>query len=157
MITAKKILTHPLHCLAFGLGSGLSPKMPGTMGTVVGVLLYLLLAKIPLSYYLISVGLLTLVAIWICDWSSKDLGIHDYPGIVLDEIVGFLWVMIAVPLTWWTVLLAFIFFRLFDIWKPWPIRWLDQRVTGGFGIVIDDCLAAVYAWLLIQFILILMR
>lgn len=155
MIDIQRILKHPIHLVAFGFGAGLSPKAPGTFGTVVGVILYLILRYLPLPYYLLVTVILTLSAFWICDWSAKDIGVHDYPGIVLDEIVAFLWVMIAVPLSWWTLLLGFLLFRLFDVWKPWPIRLLDQRIGGGVGIVVDDLLAAVYSWVCLQAIIFL--
>lgn len=151
----RKVFTNPIHFLAFGFGSGLSPVGPGTMGTLAAIPIYLLFNYLPLPYYILFTIVATLFAIWICDKSAKDIGVHDYSGIVLDEIVGFLWVMIAVPPKWYWILAGFLLFRLFDIWKPFPISWVDQHAKGGFGIVIDDVIAAVYAWVFLQ-VLVLM-
>jgi len=135
----------PLGFLAFGLGSGLSPKAPGTAGTAVGVLLAFPLAGIPLWAGLMFVALVFLAGIPICDRASKRLGVHDHGGIVWDEFVGIWLVLVLVPFDWVWWLAAFVAFRVFDIGKPWPIDWLDRRVSGGFGIMLDDLIAAVYA------------
>lgn len=154
-ISARKIFTNPIYFLAFGFGSGLSPIAPGTMGTLVAIPIYCLMHSLSLTYYIPIILLLAVVGVWICDVTGKAIGIHDYPGIVWDEIVGFLWTMIAVPFHWYWIITGFILFRLFDIWKPWPIRWVDLRVQGGLGVMVDDLLAAVYAavvlWLLVLF------
>lgn len=138
-------LRHPVHLLAFGFGAGLAPKAPGTFGTLVAVAIYLLLVPLPLSSYLLLTAVVVLVGVWICDWSSRRLGVHDHPGIVWDEIAGYLVTMIAAPrgLVW--VLVGFLLFRLFDILKPWPISWLDRRVGGGLGIMLDDVIAGLAA------------
>src|SRR5690606_36669535 len=128
--------------LAFGFGSGLLPKMPGTWGTVAAIPLYFLIADCQLWLYLLITFLLICFSFYACGVTAKDLGVHDYKGIVLDEIVGFLLTMTALPMHWVWIGLVFIFFRLFDIWKPWPICWSDKHVSGGFGIVVDDLLAA---------------
>ena len=138
-------LSNPVHLLAFGFGSGLAPRAPGTMGTLVGVALYLPLSTLNLTFYLAALVLVSLAGVWICGRTAKDLGLHDHPGIVWDEIAGFLLTMLAVPTGWGWILAGFILFRLFDIWKPWPINLLDQRVSGGLGIMLDDLLAAIYA------------
>jgi phosphatidylglycerophosphatase A len=149
--TASTIIKNPVHFLAFGFGSGLSPVAPGTMGTVVAVPIYVLLTHyLPLTQYLMAVGLLTLVGIAICHKSAQWLGVHDHPGIVWDEIAGFLITMIAAPEGWWWIFTGFLLFRLFDIWKPWPIGAIDKQVSGGLGIMLDDILAGVYAWGVIQ-------
>ena len=124
--------------------------MPGTVGTLVGVLFYLGLAGLPLTVYCAVTAGLFLAGIWICDRTARDLGVHDHPAIVWDEIVGYLVTMIAAPRGWGWLLAGFLLFRLFDIWKPWPIRWLDRRVRGGFGIMVDDLLAGIYAAVLLQ-------
>ncbi|GGO78395.1 phosphatidylglycerophosphatase A [Marinobacterium nitratireducens] len=147
---AAQVLRNPVHFLAFGFGSGLAPKAPGTFGTLAAVPLYLLLAPLPLPGYVLALVLATLLGIWLCDRTARDLGVHDHPGIVWDEFVGFWITMLAVPLTWYWVLAGFLLFRLFDIWKPWPIRVADRRVDGGFGIMLDDILAGAYAWLVLQ-------
>jgi phosphatidylglycerophosphatase A len=84
--------------------------------------------------------------VWLCDTVSRDLGVHDHGGIVWDEFVGYWITMFLAPLQWQWVLAGFALFRLFDIWKPWPIRWFDDNVRGGFGIMFDDVLAGVAAW-----------
>lgn len=135
----------PVHLLAFGFGAGCSPKAPGTMGTVLAVVFYLPLSRLPLEGYLVAVSLISLVGIWLCGRAARDLGVHDHPGIVWDEIAGFLVTMIAAPAGWAWIAVGFVLFRLFDIWKPWPIRWLDRRVGGGLGIMLDDLVAGAFA------------
>ncbi|MEY8195315.1 MAG: phosphatidylglycerophosphatase A, partial [Cycloclasticus sp.] len=83
--------------------------------------------------------------IWICGQAAKELGVHDHGGIVWDEIAGYLLTMYWVDFSWQNVLLGFVLFRLFDILKPWPINWVDRRVGGGFGIMLDDLLAGLMA------------
>jgi phosphatidylglycerophosphatase A len=115
--------------------------MPGTYGTLVGLLLYLPLALLPLpAYLLLTLGAIV-AGIPICRYGAEQLGRHDHPGIVWDEIAGFLVAMLAVPLSLWSVLAGFALFRLFDILKPWPIGWLDRNVPGGVGMMLDDVLA----------------
>lgn len=143
-------LRDPRHFLALGLGSGLMPKAPGTMGTVAAVPLLLLLQGLPLWVYLLAVLLAFLLGIWLCEVTARNLGVHDHPGIVWDEFVGYWVTMTAVPPGWQWLLLGFCLFRIFDILKPWPIRQVDRRVGGGFGIMFDDVLAGIYAWLVLQ-------
>jgi phosphatidylglycerophosphatase A len=140
----------PGHWIAFGLGSGLSPWAPGTAGTLAAIPLYLALAGLPLHWYLGAVVLAALVGVWACGATALDLGRGDPGAIVWDEVVGFLVTMIAAPPGWVWVLLGFALFRLFDIWKPWPIRALDARVHGGLGIMLDDLTAGLLAWALLQ-------
>jgi phosphatidylglycerophosphatase A len=139
----KRLLLHPVHCLAFGFGSGLAAKAPGTFGT---------LAAIPLVYAMQLSGLLTysiitiiaaIVGFWICGYTAKTLGVHDHPAIVWDEIAGYMIAMIALPFTWYNVLAAFALFRFFDIVKPGLIGWCDRNLKGGAGIMVDDLLAGV--------------
>lgn len=141
---------NPLHLLAFGLGSGGAPKAPGTMGTLAAVPLYLLLEPLSLMPYLVVIGAMFLFGVWLCDLVSRDLGVHDHGGIVWDEWVGFLITMILAPQGWPWLLAGFALFRLFDIWKPWPIGWLDRRVAGGLGIMLDDVLAGIYGLVVMQ-------
>ena len=141
----QRILSNPIHCLAFGFGSGLAPKAPGTFGTLAAVPLFLLMSSLSLSEYLFVVIFASVAGIYFCDKTAKDLRVHDHPGIVWDEFVGFWITMIAVPVTWWSLVLGFVLFRVFDIWKPWPIKWVDKHVHGGFGIMLDDVLAGLLA------------
>lgn len=135
-------LRDPVHFLALGFGSGLAPVAPGTFGSVVG----LVLGWLALSLGFWPAAALTAVAIaagfWICGESARRLGVHDHPGIVWDEISCMMLVTLAAPPTWWGGLLGFAVFRLFDVWKPWPIREVDHGLRGGAGIMLDDILAA---------------
>jgi phosphatidylglycerophosphatase A len=148
--TFSQLLKNPIHLLAFGFGSGLAPKAPGTFGTLLAVLLYLPLATLSLWAYVAVVVFASIVGVYLCDRTAKDLGVHDHPGIVWDEFAGFWLTMIAIPATWEWILAGFILFRIFDIWKPWPIGWCDKRVDGGFGIMVDDLLAGLYSWLILM-------
>jgi phosphatidylglycerophosphatase A len=150
----KADMRKPTHLLAFGFGSGLLPKAPGTFGTLAAIPIYLLMQPLSIWLYLLLVISGFLLGIWICDQTSKDLGVHDHSGIVWDEIIGYLLAMTFVPFGIWWVLIGFGLFRLFDILKPWPIGWLDKRVGGGLGIMLDDILAGLFAglvMLLLQF------
>ncbi len=143
--TPASIWRNPIHFLAFGLGSGAAPKAPGTFGTLAAIPLWLLFADLPILSYLAVIVVTSLVGIWLCGQTSKDLGVHDHGGIVWDEFVG-LWITyIALPEGWVWVLFGFLLFRLFDIWKPWPIGWADSKVSGGLGIMLDDILAGFMA------------
>ncbi|MFA7619351.1 MAG: phosphatidylglycerophosphatase A [Thiohalomonadaceae bacterium] len=146
----RGLLRDPGHLLALGFGSGLMRFAPGTFGTLAAIPLYLLLQSLPLVVYLIVIVLLFVLGVWICGRTARALGVHDAPSIVWDEVVGYLLVMAAAPQGWGSVLLGFVLFRVFDIAKPWPIRWVDRRVTGGLGIMLDDLIAAIPAWLLLQ-------
>lgn len=141
----KPALGNVVHLLAFGLGAGCSPRAPGTLGTLVGVALYLPLAQLPLAVYLGVLLLVVVAGVWICGVAARDLGVHDHPGIVWDEIAGYLLTMVGAPSGWVWIAAGFALFRLFDIWKPWPIGWLDRRVGGGLGIMLDDLVAGLFA------------
>jgi len=141
----RVVATDPVHWLAFGLGSGLLPKAPGTWGSLMTVLVYWWVAPVTLIPLLVFTIVLAVAGIWICGESARPLGVHDHPGIVLDEVVGMLLVLMVVPYEPVWILLAFLLFRVADIFKPWPIRDVDHRLGGGLGIMLDDVLAAVYA------------
>lgn len=143
-------LSNPLHLLALGFGSGLSPVMPGTMGTLAAIPLYWLVQGLPLGWYLALLVAGFVAGIWICDAATQAIGRHDHGAIVWDEIIGFGITMIAAPAGWQWILMGFVLFRFFDIIKPWPIRWFDRRVHGGFGIMLDDLIAGLFAWLCLQ-------
>lgn len=133
------------HFLALGFGSGLSPRAPGTMGTLVAIPIVWLLSQFGLVWY---TGLLlagTILGIYICGKTAQDVGEHDHGAIVWDEIIGYMLTMLFVPVTWLTLLLGFLLFRFFDILKPWPICWFDKHVQGGLGIMLDDILAGIAA------------
>lgn len=139
------LLRSPAQFLAFGFGSGLSPVAPGTAGTIAAIPIYLLLVQLPLPAYVAAVALAAAVGVWICDRASRELGVHDHPGIVWDEFVGFWIAAIALPPEPAWIAAAFLVFRLYDILKPWPISWLDHEVDGGLGIMVDDIAAGLVA------------
>ncbi|WP_045857073.1 phosphatidylglycerophosphatase A family protein [Teredinibacter purpureus] len=148
--TVKQLLRDPRLLFAFGFGSGLSPIVPGTMGTLMAVPLYWLLASLALPYYIGVVIVASVVGIYLCGYASKVLGVHDHKGIVWDEFVG-LWItLIAVPFSWQTLMAGFVLFRFFDMVKPWPISVVDRKVHGGFGIMVDDVLAGIAAAVILQ-------
>jgi len=141
----RTVLTDPVHFLAFGFGSGLAPYAPGTFGSIPGVLLFWLTMEFGLYVQLGVAAALALTGIWICGESARRIGVHDHGGIVWDEITGMYITLLVAPISMAGWLLAFVLFRLMDIVKPWPIRDLDHRLGGGFGIMLDDLVAALYA------------
>lgn len=147
----RLLWSHPLHFLSLGLGTGLSPTAPGTVGTLVGFPLYWLLMALPPWQQSVSLLLLFLLGVWCCDVTGKALGVSDHGAIVWDEIVAMAWVLTTVPHTAAWSLAAFVLFRLFDIWKPFPINWVDARAKGGLGVMLDDVLAAAMAIFVLQF------
>lgn len=159
---ARLILTTPEHLIAFGFGAGLARKAPGTFGTLVGLPFWFALQGLPLPAFGLALLLLFVFGCWVCGESARLLGVHDYGGIVFDEIVGFLIACIPLlpalgeplpgPAPLW-LLASFGLFRLFDILKPWPISALDRRVKGGFGIMIDDVLAGFAAAVVLALVL----
>ncbi|MCB1836594.1 MAG: phosphatidylglycerophosphatase A [Alcanivoracaceae bacterium] len=138
-------MKNPVHFLAFGFGSGLAPKAPGTFGTLAALPVWWLAAQLPLWGYVIVLLAVIAVGPYLCGRTAEDLGVHDHGGIVWDEIAGFLVTMLLVPVSWYTALAGFLLFRLFDIAKPWPIGWLDRQIEGGTGIMVDDLVAGLYA------------
>jgi phosphatidylglycerophosphatase A len=143
---ARFLLSHPAHFIALGFGSGLAPKAPGTFGTLVGLLLFLALEQVIAPWHVAILAIpLFFVGIWASAVTGRDLGVADHGAIVIDEIVAFLPVAVFANKSPLMLAVAFGLFRLFDIWKPFPIRQVDRRVKGGFGVMIDDILAALYA------------
>lgn len=150
MALSKTVFSSPVHFVAFGFGSGLAPKAPGTVGTLAAIPLYWLLSLTPWWFYIDVVIFAAIIGVWVCGVSAKRLGVHDHSGIVWDEFVGFWLTMFLAPsgLIW--IVLGFALFRLFDIWKPWPVNWADETLVGGFGIMLDDIIAGLYAFLCLQ-------
>ena len=149
----KFLFAHPAHFFALGFGSGLAQKAPGTFGTIVGLPLFWLISGQSLSIQLSIIALLFVIGIYFCDVAGKNLGVADHGSIVWDEIVAMLLVLALTPFSaaWWLV--AFLLFRLFDIWKPFPIRQFDAKLKNGFGVMFDDLLAAIYAILSLKILL----
>lgn len=131
--------------IAQGLGSGRSPWAPGTVGTMLGVVCYWHMASWPLLYYAAVTALLFGLGIPICGRAAAILQQSDPKTVVWDEIVGYLITMLAVPPSLSNIVVGFMLFRLFDIWKPQPIAFIDSHIHGGLGIMLDDALAAVFA------------
>jgi phosphatidylglycerophosphatase A len=140
-----RVLRDPVHFLALGFGAGLAPVAPGTFGSLVG----LGLALVVLHYGMVAATAATLAAtvagVWICGESARRLRVHDHPAIVWDEVAGMMLTMLAAPPGWRGAVAAFALFRLFDIWKPWPIREVDHGMRGGTGIMLDDVMAGLFA------------
>lgn len=144
------LFSHPLHFFSLGLGTGLFPKAPGTMGSLLGFPLGWLLLVLPIWQQWISILVLFAFGIWCCAFTGRALGVDDHAAIVWDEVVAMAAVMLTVPFNWGWGIAAFILFRLFDIWKPFPIRWADMHVKGGLGVMLDDGLAAIMAIVVLQ-------
>lgn len=148
----KVVFGSPSGFLAFGFGSGLSPFAPGTMGTLVAVPFIFALRSLNEPVFWVALILLFAVGVYLCGHVSHKLGVHDHGGIVWDEMLGY-WLSAAlVPLQWPWLLAAFLLFRFFDILKPWPIRQLDKKVSGGFGIMIDDVVAGLFTLIILAVI-----
>ncbi|CAI8213167.1 MAG: Phosphatidylglycerophosphatase A [Glaciecola sp. HTCC2999] len=144
-LRARVRLTHPIHFLALGFGSGLAPKAPGTFGSLAAFPLIMLCGMVTLPAYITITVIACLLGIYICGKTAEDMQVHDHGAIVWDEIAGMLCVFIAIPLTWDTALLGFVLFRWLDIQKPLLIGWIDQRFTDGLGIMLDDIVAGLVA------------
>ncbi len=151
-INRDQIAENPVHYAAFGFGSGFAKKAPGTMGTLAGIPIYLLTSAGGFPVYVTLTVIFSLLGIYLCGETAKALGVHDHPGIVWDEIVGFMVTMLLVPFSWSAVLVGFILFRFFDIIKPWPISYIDKHVEGGLGIMLDDLLAGIVSALILSWI-----
>ena len=170
-MTAKKILSTeqrrallatPAGWLACGFGSGLTPVAQGTFGSFAALLPWLLLRELPLGIYLIVLLLSFAIGVRACDIAGRALRVSDHRSLVWDEFVG-QWITL-IPLLlpallpasgfhWWMLVAGFVLFRLFDVWKPWPIRWFDRRVKGGLGVMIDDVVAGVFAGVVLALLL----
>jgi phosphatidylglycerophosphatase A len=147
---ARQVLADPVHWLPFGLGAGLLPRAPGTWASALTVLLVAAWPALQGPVGLAACGLLFAIGIPLCGASERRLGVHDHGGIVLDEIVAMLAVLQVTPRSVPWFIAAFALFRLFDIWKPWPIREIDHSVPGGAGTMLDDAMAAIYAAVLVK-------
>lgn len=150
---ARFMLSHPAHILAQGFGSGLSPLVPGTVGTLLAWLSFQVLsARWPLLFtpmnWAIIIAAGFVAGIWACRRTGLDLGIADHGSMVWDEIIAFWLVMLLLmPADFATQAWAFLWFRFFDMLKPAPIRYFDRRIKGGFGVMLDDIVASFYTLL----------
>ncbi len=150
----RALLATPAGWLACGFGSGLAPVAQGTFGSLAALLPWLLLRELPLWLYLIVLLAGFGVGVWACNVAGRALGVDDHRSLVCDEFIG-QWIAL-IPLSipawlpvggfrWWMLLAGFVLFRLFDVWKPWPISWLDRQLKGGMGVMIDDVVAGIFA------------
>lgn len=148
--SVKFLFSDPAHFVAMGFGAGLVPVLPGTAGSLLGLLLFWFVHHLHTGYYLsMLLGLFVLGSI-AAGRSSRLLGDGDPSCIVIDEIFGMLLALLLLPPGWLWLLLGFVLFRAFDILKPWPIGFVDARVPGGLGIMLDDLFAGVYTFIIVQ-------
>ena len=134
----------------FGIGK--IKKAPGTWGTLAAIPVYLLLFQAGPLIYMIAVLFLAVIGVMACQVYESDKGTHDSQEIVIDEVVGFLITMVWMPMTWQAILIGFALFRLLDITKPLLIGYLDKKVQGGLGVMVDDIVAGVIASIIMQLI-----
>ena len=148
---------YPIHFLAYGFGTGLMPILPGTFGSLVGVALFWFMAPLaPLTYAGIVVAM-GIAGIFICGQTARDVGVNDPGFIVWDEIVGFLVAMYLMPRQWQWIILGFVIYRIFDIWKPYPIPWVEKNLGLGSGIMADDIVAGIYTFMILHLLLYAVR
>ena len=147
----RALLTHPAGWIASGFGSGLFPRAPGTAGSLVALIpWWFALRGLPVAWYATVLILSFALGVWACDVAGKRLGVDDHRALVWDEFVGQWIALCAAPFGWPWLIAGLVLFRLFDVWKPWPIRIADRRVHGGFGVMLDDVLAGIYALIVMQ-------
>lgn len=149
----RVLLSHPTGWIATALGAGLLPKAPGTAGSLVALLpWWFLLRDLPIGWYVAVLAVGFALGVWTCGIAGKRIGVHDHGALVWDEVIGMWITLLAAPAQWWWMPAGFALFRLFDIWKPWPVRLADRRVRGGLGVMLDDVVAGVYALIVLQII-----
>lgn len=157
----SQLITNPIHFLAFGFGSGLSPVAPGTAGTVMALPLFGLMSLCSLPVYIGILAVVCVVGVYLCGQTAKDLGVHDHGGIVWDEFAGLFITLLPIGVLanlpaintyqfWLIALYGFALFRLFDAVKPWPISWFDKNIHGGLGIMLDDIIAGIASLVVLQ-------
>ena len=146
-------LKNPVHFLALGFGSGLIPFMPGTFGSLAALPLLIPFLYLPPITLLIAAVLASAIGIYLCGKTADDMQVHDHGSIVWDEVAGILLTFLWVPLSLWTVVAGFLLFRFFDIIKPGPIGWIDRNIHGGIGVMLDDIVAALVSWGILQLLM----
>jgi len=150
----RALLATPAGWLACGFGSGLTPVAQGTFGSLAALLPWLLLRHLSIPLYVLVLLVGFAIGVWACDIAGRALGVDDHRSLVWDEFIG-QWIAL-IPLLlpallpkrfsmWWWLLAGFVLFRLFDVWKPWPIRWMDRHLKGGMGVMVDDVVAGIFA------------
>lgn len=150
----RLLLASPMGWVACGFGSGLAPFAQGTFGSLAAIVPWLALRMLPMQLYVFAVAVAFVAGVWVCGIAGRVLGVEDHRSIVWDEFVG-MWITLipAVAEGWWSVVIGFVLFRLFDVWKPWPIRLLDRRLKGGVGVMVDDVVAGVFAAVVLAVVL----
>jgi phosphatidylglycerophosphatase A len=144
---ARFLFSHPAHFIALGFGSGLVPFAPGTCGTALSwALCALLMLVVPPVLIAFAAIPLFFLGVWACERTGRDLGVSDHGAMVWDEVVAFMPLAAIASAAWWLQAVAFLLFRLFDIWKPYPIALVERNVKGGMGVMVDDAMAAAYAY-----------
>lgn len=154
----RRLLASPAGWIACGFGSGLTPKAQGTFGSLAAIVPWLLLRDLSVPAWLGIIVVAFAIGVWACDVAGRILGVDDHRSLVWDEFVG-LWITLlpALVAPWWALIAGFLLFRVFDIWKPWPIAWFDRRVKGGFGVMLDDVIAGIFAGIVLYLVLLLVR
>lgn len=145
-----KIWQDPWYFIGSGFGIGAIPGMPGTYATLAAIPFYLLMAHWSWYWYLLVVVISFFAFGYLSGKISDEIGVPDHTGLVLDEFVGYWVALFLLPPTWWNIIAGFVLFRVFDIWKPGPIGWLDKKVENGYGMMLDDVLAGVFANIILQ-------
>lgn len=150
----RALLATPTGWLACGFGSGLAPVAQGTFGSLAAILPWLLLRQLGLPLNLLVIVIGFAIGVWACDAAGRVLGVDDHRSLVWDEFIG-QWIALlpALLAPWWTIAIGFALFRLFDVWKPWPIRYLDRHLKGGLGVMVDDVVAGIFAALVLALLL----
>jgi phosphatidylglycerophosphatase A len=150
----RRLLATPAGWIACGFGSGLTPKAQGTFGSLAAIVPWLLMRELSVPAWLTIIVVSFAIGVWACDVAGRILGVADHRSLVWDEFVG-LWITLlpALVAPWWAIVAGFALFRLFDVWKPWPIAWFDRRVKGGFGVMLDDVIAGLFAGVVLFLIL----
>lgn len=162
----RALLAAPAGWLACGFGSGLTPVAQGTFGSLAALLPWLLLRQLSLPLYVLVLLVGFAIGVWACDIAGRALGVDDHRSLVWDEFIG-QWIAL-IPLLlpallptrfsmWWWLLAGFVLFRLFDVWKPWPIRWMDRHLKGGMGVMVDDVVAGIFAAIVLAAGLLVLR
>ena len=149
-VSPKQLLRHPAGWIATGFGSGFSPRAPGTVGTIAALLPWWWLRALPLPYYVATILAAFAIGVWASAWVVRRSGVQDPQLVVWDEFVGVWIALVAAPIGWTWLLAGFALFRLFDIWKPWPVSWADEKIGGGLGVMLDDVFAGIYALIAMQ-------
>jgi len=154
----RRLMASPAGWIACGFGSGFTPKAQGTFGSLAAIVPWLLLRGLSMPAWVGVIVVAFVIGVWACNISGRILGVDDHRSLVWDEFVG-LWITLlpALVAPWWAVVVGFTLFRLFDVWKPWPIAWFDRRVKGGFGVMLDDVIAGAFAGIALYLVLLLVR